>query len=103
MESVLLVICPPAGSKHRPYGDIAFLATAVVIAGKIPKIVPGIHNIGVIRTNGDVAAFSPSYIIDVGLGNTCERRTAGQRDGPVVLFIAIHPLRNLLISRYMVH
>ena len=75
----------------------------MVIAGKIPKIVPGIENIGVIRTNGDVAAFSPSYIIDVGLGNTCESRTAGHGDGRVVLLSAIDPIRNLLISRYMVH
>src|SRR5258708_11565379 len=80
LKTILLILRTPTGRQFRPDSNIAFLASPVIVAGKISMVAPGIHNIGVVRTNGNVSTFSSSNLIRVGLCNTRERRTTGQAD-----------------------
>src|SRR5258708_13369212 len=70
LKTVLLILRTPTSRQFRPDSDVAFLASPVIVAGKISMVAPGIHNIGVVRTNGNVSTFSSSNLIRVEFFNT---------------------------------
>ena len=78
------------------------LAAAMVVAGNVSLVVPGIDDVWIIRSHGNIATFTASDLVQIRLRYGRTRRSAGHTDRRIILLGAVDTVRHLAIGRDMV-
>src|SRR5205807_8603717 len=76
----------------RPDLDVARLASSMVVARHVAEIAAREDDVGIVGSDGDVAAFAAADLPALGIGDGSKLRAAGHRDGGVVLLRAVQPV-----------